>query len=179
MAPIGGLTVSDLRLHTLVVIALTKPLLGLNEKLSNIPHKQFSLLSGYDIELWLLKVYCGAVAARHFRDHDQNVVEQLDQRWLDILVGIKPWPQGWGLYAWAKLGDNIQVMQKLQFGTLTVTGDGSNAPAGCVAKIAGFSFVLYLSDYNQEKRQEEGFRYHLQLIKTKVRGKKTVFAMTY
>ena len=58
------------------------------------PRGTLLLLNGDDIECALLKMLCGLAASGAVK----GLPKDTDPRWMPILYGEEPWPEGWGLY---------------------------------------------------------------------------------
>lgn len=101
------------------------------------------LVSGHDIERWLLKslkalAISGNLAARHQRLAGEFAS---DIRLLDMLGDVKSWPQGAGLYCVMGAGDLTHNHNHFQIAPLT---NSAGEISGLWTSMVGLSFVLLL-----------------------------------
>lgn len=98
---------------------------------------------GEKIERYLLKVLCGALAARSACAQGARIISGIPDRWTDLLFGDSPFPAGWGLYLNAHVGDRWDNDPR----TYSVAPVLLNAePAGLCAVLRGFRLVLLMAD---------------------------------
>lgn len=105
----------------------------------------FQLSSGMDIERWMIKVYCGLVAAKKIRSACGKTVERsaLEPYLLNSLVGTSPLPSPLGLYMQTFVGQQLKP-GALCFGTIQLA-DGSDDVGGIMLSLGLMSFVLVIS----------------------------------
>ena len=89
--------------------------------------KSLHLSSGIDIERWMIKVYCGLVAAGKISSKTGRILERstLPPHLFDALLGNGSLPSPLGLYHHSYVGQKRQL-DGLSFGTIMLT-DGSDA----------------------------------------------------
>ena len=68
---------------------------------------EISILSGEDIEMWMLKTACGFVSAKQIGNNNKIKNTQIKQIWIDILAGKAQWPEHWGLYVKVQAGADV------------------------------------------------------------------------
>lgn len=106
---------------------------------------RFHLCSGLDIERWLIKVYCGLVAAKKIRTLSGRIIEQdtLQPDLLNALVGTDSLCNPLGLYmhsfAW-----QVRNTEGVSFATIKLT-DGSDEVGGLMLALGLMNFVLVTS----------------------------------
>ncbi|MGB8411395.1 MAG: hypothetical protein WCE23_01075 [Candidatus Binatus sp.] len=76
---------------------------------------RFFLLNGHDIERWMLKTLCGAVASGNaeIRTEESNWRPPLE--WLRILFGEEPFPPRCGLYFHSEVSDKPYIERGFKF----------------------------------------------------------------
>ena len=159
--------------------AFVKMLLRLDGQLhGQPPFERFQIVSGFDVERWMLKVYCGTMAAGIVRDHaNARPTEDADQTKLNLLLGEPNWPPGWGLYANARFGDLFQITREVKFALFADAE--TNQPAGLGMILAGFRFFLSLTHRFLDATAADGAIYHLEAINAGPSGKSDILAMTF
>lgn len=102
-----------------------------------------ALISGHDLERWLLKTAKAAAVSKNLargREPLSGAFSQ-DATILDMLDAPEHWPEGAGLYCTLNTGDVTENTPRLQFQPLTNEHDDIEALA---FNIMGFHFVLLL-----------------------------------
>jgi len=94
------------------------------------------ILSGDDVERWILKTLCTHTAA--VRRFGGTWVPPL--QWLDILWGMKPFPRGCGLYFNQEIGKSSP--DSVQLGLRPLTSPGIDGPSGGIVQLCGHHFAL-------------------------------------
>ena len=107
----------------------------------------FHLSSGMDIERWMIKVYCGLVAAKKIRSASGKTVKRnaLEPCLLNSLMETSPLPSPLGLYMHTFVGQQLKP-GALSFGTIQLT-DGSDEVGGIMLSLGLMSFVLVISPH--------------------------------
>jgi hypothetical protein len=94
------------------------------------------MLSGDDLERWVLKTLCThVVAVRKFGSGWEPPV-----LWLNILWGMKPFPPGCGLYFNDEIGRSSP--DAVQLGLRVLTCPGIDGPSGAIVQLCGHRFAL-------------------------------------
>lgn len=138
----------------------------------------FRIVSGIDVERWMLKVYCGALAAGLTRKSDKNrAIGDIDRQLIDLILGYANWPTGWGLFNCARVGEGIQTSRDMQF-TLAFD-EVTRKPAGLIMHLVGFRFFLSLSDRLRGASAAQGFIHHLESLQMGRKGKAGLLALSY
>jgi len=109
------------------------------------PERSFHLSSGIDMERWMIKVYCGLVAAKKIRGQAGTLVQRsdLEPRMLPALFGTNPLPSPLGLYVQTFVGQNL-TPGNLSFSTIKLT-DGSDDVGGLILTLGVMDLVLITS----------------------------------
>lgn len=110
----------------------------------------FHISSGIDIERWMIKVYCGLVAAKKIRSLSGQVLDRagLPPCLLNSLVGTDSLRSPLGLYMRTFVGQQLRP-GGLSFGTIQLT-DSPDEVGGLILSLGLMSFVLVTSNrYNQ------------------------------
>ena len=107
--------------------------------------KSFYIASGLDMERWLLKVYCGLVAAEKIRSLSGNVLQRdpLEPYFLQALMGNASLCAPLGLHTHTFAGQKLEA-GRLSFGTIKLT-DGSDEIGGLMLSLGVMNFVLVTS----------------------------------
>lgn len=103
-----------------------------------------ALISGHDLERWLLKTAKAAAISRNLA-HDGKPLSGTfarDEAIIDMLDNLTHWPEGAGLYCVMNTGDLTEKTVRFQFQPLIDENDNIDAVA---INIMGFRFVLILS----------------------------------
>lgn len=101
------------------------------------------LLSGHDIERWLLKTLKALATSGNLTAGRKRLAGEFatDIRLLDMIDDVKSWPQDAGLYCVMSAGDLTYNHNHFQIAPLTNLGGEIN---GLWTNIVGLSFVLFL-----------------------------------
>jgi hypothetical protein len=101
------------------------------------------LVSGHDIERWLLKTLKAMAASGNLAAGRQRLVGEFatDIRLLDMLGNVQSWPRSTGLYCVMRAGDLTYNHNRFQIAPLTNLRGEIN---GLWTNIVGLSFVLLL-----------------------------------
>jgi hypothetical protein len=102
-----------------------------------------ALISGHDLERWLLKTAKAAAVSKHLARGREPLsgVFSRDEAILDMLDAPRHWPEGAGLYCTMNTGDPTENMPRFQFQPFTNERDDIEALA---FNIFGLRFVLLL-----------------------------------
>ena len=94
------------------------------------------MLSGDDLERWILKTLCThIVAVRKFGSDWEPSLQ-----WLEILWGMQPFPPGCGLYFNHEVGGSS--LDAVQLGLHVLTCPGTDGPSGGIVQLCGHRFAL-------------------------------------
>ena len=106
----------------------------------------FRISSGLDIERWMIKVYCGMVAAGRIRGISGKIVQRsaVPLVFFDALVGVNDLPSPLGLYYHAFTGQTRNLDPMISIGTVQLT-DGSGDVGGLLLSMGPMNFVLVTS----------------------------------
>lgn len=109
-----------------------------------------ALLSGHDLERWLLKTAKAAAVSRNLAHGGKRLSGAFarDESILDMLDDPRHWPEGAGLYCTMNIGDLTENSVRFQFQPLTNEDDDIEALA---FNIMGFRFVLLLEAHDLTK----------------------------
>jgi hypothetical protein len=109
-----------------------------------------ALLSGHDIERWLLKTAKALAVSRNLSRGGERLSGAFarDEEILDMLDDSENWPEGAGLYCTMNAGDLTENTARFQFQPLTNEHDDIEALA---FNIMGFRFVLLLDAHDLTK----------------------------
>jgi hypothetical protein len=116
---------------------------SLRSYLENDSGMRHALLSGHDLERWLLKTAKAAAVSRSLAHGGEPLSGSFarDAALLDMLDDPLRWPEGAGLYCTMNTGDLTENSVRFQFQPLTNEHDDIEALA---FNIMGFRFVLLL-----------------------------------
>ncbi len=122
--------------------------------------KSFHVSSGIDIERWMIKVYCGLVAAKKIRSASGKTVPRnaLEPYLLDSLIGTTSLSTPLGLYMHTFVGQELRP-GGLSFGTIKLT-DGSDEVGGLILSMGLMSFVLVISPRYGQSFHDPHWRRH-------------------
>lgn len=109
-----------------------------------------ALLSGHDLERWLLKTAKALAASRNLMRGGERLSGKFarDEDILDMLDDSENWPEGAGLYCSMSAGDLTENTSRFQLQPLTNEHDDIEALA---VNIMGFRFVLLLDAHDMTK----------------------------
>jgi hypothetical protein len=102
-----------------------------------------ALVSGHDLERWILKTAKSAAVSRYLARGRERLSGAFarDREILDMLDDPRNWPEGAGLYCTMNTGDLTENMARFQFQPLTNERDDIEVLA---INIMGFHFALLL-----------------------------------
>ena len=109
-----------------------------------------AIISGHDLERWLLKTAKAAAVSRNLARGREPLSGAFsgDNAILDMLDGPRHWPEGAGLYCIMNTGDLTENTARFQFQPLTNERDDIE---GLAVNILGFRFVLLLETQDLNK----------------------------
>jgi hypothetical protein len=109
-----------------------------------------AIISGHDLERWLLKTAKAAAASRNLARGRERLsgAFSLDEAILDMLDDPRHWPEGAGLYCTMNTDDLTENTPRFQFQPFTNDNDDIEALA---INILGFRFVLLLESADLNK----------------------------
>jgi hypothetical protein len=139
----------------------------------------FHVASGIDIERWMIKVFCGLVAAGKIRSRSGRVVQlsSLPRSLLDALMGSMMLNPPLGLYMHSFAG---QIRKTgFSFATVQLT-DGSDEVGGLLLSLGFMNFVLVTSHlYNQTFIDPSWYRHQTLSFDINQKGSKIRYLFTY
>lgn len=144
------------------------------------PFRSFYISSGIDLERWMIKVYCGLVAAGKIRGQSGDVVglESLSRNLLDSLIGTASLPQPLGLYMHTFVGQQRRS-RGLSFGTIKLT-DGSDGVGGLILSLGPINVVLVTSPLYGEAFSDPNWYRHQPLAwNVRQYGSRIAYLFTY
>jgi len=142
--------------------------------------ESFRISSGLDIERWMIKVYCGLVAAGKIRSSSGQVLQRsaLPSYLLDALLGNCPLPSPLGLYQHTFVGQTLKL-GGLSIGTIKLT-DGSNGVGGLMLSLGPMNFVLITSTaFGQAFKEPSWYRHQTLVWNVKQRNSRLAYLLTY
>ena len=142
--------------------------------------KSFHLSSGIDIERWMVKVYCGLVAAGKIRSATGRVLPRsnIPSRLLDALLGINCLPSPLGLYYHTYVGQTRQL-GGISFGTIKLT-NGSDDVGGLILSLGPMNFVLITSmAYGIAFKEPNWYRHPTFLFNVRQGHSRIAYFLTY
>lgn len=98
-------------------------------------------VNGHDFERWLLKWFCGWLAAAK---------RPIPEPWIQILFGRGSFIEPRGLYVYASVGDLLGPETTLQF----EHAPGVDAPHGCAIRLLNHEFILSMNPTAPTTRAE-------------------------
>jgi hypothetical protein len=109
-----------------------------------------ALISGHDLERWILKTAKAAATSRNLARGREPLSGTFtrDEAILDMLDDPQHWPEGAGLYCTMNTGDRTENTARFQFQPFTNEHDDIEALA---INIMGFRFVLLLEAHDLPK----------------------------
>jgi hypothetical protein len=109
-----------------------------------------AIISGHDLERWVLKTAKAAAVSRNLARGRERLSGTFsrDEAILDMLDDPRHWPEGAGLYCIMNAGDMTENTPRFQFQPLTDENDDISA---LVINIMGFRFVLLLEAPDMSK----------------------------
>ncbi len=147
---------------------------------NSLKKDSFYLASGLDIERWLLKVYCGLVAAGKIRGLSERVLQrsELDVSLLYALAGLRHLPPPLGFYTHFFVGQTLKPTS-LSFGTIRLT-DGSDQVGGLMLSLGLMALVLVTSPkYGQSFQEQNWYRHQTVSWNVKQGERRLSYLFTY
>jgi len=132
------------------------------------------------MERWMIKVYCGLVAAKKIRGISGQIVQRnvLGLHLLKSLLGADYLPEPLGLYVHRFVGQELRA-SGLSFGTIQLT-DGSDEVGGLMLSLGLMSFVLVTSQRYGRAFNNPNWHRHQSLAWNVKQGKTRVaYLFTY
>jgi hypothetical protein len=140
----------------------------------------FHVVSGIDVERWMVKVYCGLVAAGKIRSASGRITQPsvLNNELLTALMGTTSLQPPLGLYMHTSAGQ-ITRPGLLSFGTIQLS-DGSDSVGGLVLSLGLMNLVLVTSQsYAQTFREPSWYRHQTLAFNAKHKRSRIRFLFTY
>jgi hypothetical protein len=139
----------------------------------------FHVASGIDMERWMIKVFCGLVAAGKIRSASGRIAQptSLPHELLEALMGSTLLEPPLGLYIHNFVG---QIKTSgLSFGTIQLT-DGSDQVGGLLLSLGVMDMVLVTSPlYTQTFIEPSWYRHPTLVYNVKQNGTRIRFLFTY
>lgn len=139
----------------------------------------FHVASGIDIERWMIKVFCGLVAAGKIRSASGRIeqLSSLPDELLEALMGATLLQPPLGIYMHTFVG---QIRKSgLSFGTIKLT-DGSDQVGGLLLSLGMMNLVLVTSQrYTQTFNEPSWYRHQTLTFDVKHKGSRIRFIFTY
>jgi hypothetical protein len=142
--------------------------------------ESFQISSGLDFERWMIKVFCGLVAAGKIRGSSGQTLQlgDLPSCLLDALLGSTSLPSPLGLYQNTFVGQTLNL-GGLSFGTIKLT-DGSDAVGGLLLSLGPMNFVLITSmAYGQAFREPNWYTHQTLAWNVKQGNSRVAYLLTY
>ncbi|MGO8791214.1 MAG: hypothetical protein ACLQVL_28050 [Terriglobia bacterium] len=141
--------------------------------------RSFYLSSGIDVERWMVKVYCGLVAAAKIRGLRGTIVHRDSLHCLfDSLMGGSALDSPLGLYMHSFVGQT-RKSGGFTFGTIQLT-DGSDGVGGLMLSLGVMNLVLVTSPgFGQTFKDPNWYRHPTVLFNVKQRGCRVAYLFTY
>jgi hypothetical protein len=159
--------------------ALVKDITGIAAEKS-VALESFHISSGLDIERWMIKVFCGLVAAGKIRASSGQTLRlsDLPSCLQDALLGNTLLPSPLGLYQNTFVGQTLNL-GGLSFGTIKLT-DGSDAVGGLLLSLGPMNFVLITSmAYGQAFSEPNWYRHQTLAWNVKQGSSRLSYLLTY
>ncbi|HMI84603.1 MAG TPA: hypothetical protein VK550_10945 [Polyangiaceae bacterium] len=107
------------------------------------------VFSGHDLERWMLKALCGAMASGAFQTRRaERLRGEVPKHWLEQLFHLPYMPKGWGLSFSHHVGRAFSIDKNVGLAPLLIAGE----VVGITASLRGFDFALVLRDVPLEHR---------------------------
>jgi len=139
----------------------------------------FHVVSGIDIERWLIKVFCGLVAAGKIRGINGSIMQlsSVPRELLEALMGVTSLQSPLGLHMHTFVG---QIRKSgLSFGTIQLT-DGSDEVGGLLLSLGLMNLILVTSHRYTQKYNEPSWYWHQTLAwDGRHKGSRIRFLFTY
>jgi hypothetical protein len=102
-----------------------------------------TVFSGHDIERWMLKALCGAIACGAFQTHRaERLRGEIPREWLNLLFSLPYLPLGWGISFPHRIGEAFSTAKNVGLAPLLIAGN----VVGVFARLRGLQFALVLRD---------------------------------
>jgi hypothetical protein len=139
----------------------------------------FHVVSGIDMERWMIKVFCGLVAAGKIRSTSGRIeqLNSLPSELLEALMGATLLQPPLGLYMHTFVG---QIRKSgLSFATIMLS-DGSDQVGGLILSLGLVNLVLVTSQhYTQTFNEPSWYRHQTLVFNAKHKGSRIRFLFTY
>lgn len=158
--------------------ALTKDIAKIADPTAAI--RSFHISSGIDIERWLIKVYCGLVAAEKIRSSSGRILQRsvLPSYLFDALLGISSLPTPLGLYQHTFVGQTRRL-GGISIGTIQLT-EGSDDVGGLLLNLGPINLVLITSTaFGQSFKEPNWYRHPTFLFNVKQGNCRIAYLLTY
>lgn len=142
--------------------------------------QSFQIVSGIDMERWMIKVFCGLVAGKKIRNASGGVVEpnSLPDLLLEALVGATLLEAPLGLYMHTFVGQKRQSCG-LSFAPIQLT-DGSDQVGGLLLRLGLMNLVLVTSPrYARTFNEPAWYRHQTLAFDLRHKGSRIRFLFTY
>ena len=142
--------------------------------------KSLYVASGIDIERWMVKVYCGLVAAGQIRGASGSIVHlgTLQPSLLNSLMGTSPLETPLGLYMHSFAGQT-RTAGGFTFATIQLT-NGSGEVGGLILALGLMNLVLVTSPtYGQTFTDPNWYRHPSLLFDVRQSGSRVAYLFTY
>ena len=136
--------------------------------------------SGIDVERWMVKVYCGLVAAKKIRSASGRRMQPaaLERHLLESLVGTDTLRDPLGLYVNRFVGQTLHP-GGLSFGTIMLT-EGSDEVGGLMLSLGVMTFVLVISNrYGRTFHDPNWYRHQTLAWNVRQGNVRIVYLFTY
>lgn len=157
---------------------LSKEIIGTLQR--NERHQNLHLVSGVDFERWMIKVYCGLVAAGKIKSASGKPIGKNDvpEVFYQSLIAPVILPSPLGLYMHSYAGQQRQT-SGLSFGTIKIT-DGSDGVGGLMLSLGMMNFVLIAStDFGVGFSESTWYRHQEVAANIRQRGSRLALLFTY
>jgi hypothetical protein len=158
--------------------AVTKDIARIADTTATI--RSFHISSGMDIERWLIKVYCGLVAAEKIRGSSGKILQRsaLPSYLFDALLGIGSLPSPLGLYQHTFVGQKLRL-GGIEIGTIQLT-DGSDDVGGLLLNLGPINLILVTSmAFGQSFKEPNWHRHPTLLFNVKQGNRRIAYLLTY
>jgi len=142
--------------------------------------KSLHISSGLDIERWMVKVYCGLLAAGKIRSKSGRALEmaQVGQPLIESLVGTQALAFPLGLYLHS-FADQPRRLGGISIGTVQLA-DGSDGVGGLMLSLGPINLVLVVSEqYGRTFIDKNWFRHQTLSWKINEKGSRVTYLFTY
>lgn len=160
------------------VEALTSDLIAISNRTRRL--ESFYLTSGIDMERWLIKVFCGLVAAGKIRSQSGRSIgiDALSKDLLQSMLGYASLVSPLGMYMSIYPGQRLNP-DGLSFSTLKLM-DGSDDVGGLMLSLGVLDFILVTSPhYGQTFSNAQWTRHHWMPWSVEQNNSKLGYVLTY